>query len=58
MRTFGILALLLGLALAVGCTAGAGPSDQSVQDTDKAWKENNEKAMQENPPPPGEGPGN
>ncbi|MGE0001857.1 MAG: hypothetical protein AB7F50_08860 [Fimbriimonadaceae bacterium] len=50
--------LLCSLGFAIGCSAGSGPSDQAIQNTDEAWKANNEKAMEENPPPPGEGPGN
>jgi len=53
----GAIALCV-IGAALGCASGQGPSDQAIQDTDKAWKENNQKAMEENPPPPGEGPGN
>jgi hypothetical protein len=53
--SLGLLAIL-GLLL-VGCDSGTG-NVQSAEKNAQDMKEFNDKALQENPPPPGEGPGN
>lgn len=54
-------ATLIALALVIFCIGCGGPMGQSDTDIAKqsnAWKNYNEEKMKENPPPPGEGPGN
>lgn len=53
-----LLLALLGFVL-VGCSGdGGGATAESANEKAAMEKQANEKALKDNPPPPGEGPGN
>lgn len=59
MQKFALLLLaLLSVLFVTGCNAGGSVDTTAVQQQADKEKAINEKALKENPPPPGDGPAN